>query len=50
MLFAYLDSKSSVSRWKRFAEIEEFDIKGIEQLFHLLDATIGNKTEVKNIV
>ncbi|GFQ85230.1 extracellular sulfatase Sulf-1, partial [Trichonephila clavata] len=43
------DSKSSGhSRWKRFADPEEpFDVKGIEQLFHLLDATIGNKTEIK---
>ncbi|GFX15457.1 extracellular sulfatase Sulf-1 [Trichonephila clavipes] len=43
------DSKSSGrSRWKRFADTEEtFDVKGIEQLFHLLDTTIGNKTEIK---
>ncbi|CAL1294489.1 unnamed protein product [Larinioides sclopetarius] len=41
------DSKlSGSSRWKRFADRETFDVKGIEQLFQLLDATVGNKTEI----
>ncbi|XP_021002280.1 putative extracellular sulfatase Sulf-1 homolog [Parasteatoda tepidariorum] len=44
--FATPDSKlSTKSRWKRFVISDEFDVKGIEQLFLLLDATVGNKTE-----
>ncbi|KAG8198487.1 hypothetical protein JTE90_017353 [Oedothorax gibbosus] len=43
------DSKSG-SRWKRFVELEEFDVKGIEQLYQLLDTTIGNKTELKTLL
>ncbi|GBN50215.1 Extracellular sulfatase Sulf-1 [Araneus ventricosus] len=44
---ALKDSKlsSGSSRWKRFVDQDTFDIKGIEQLFQLLDATVGNKTE-----
>ncbi|XP_054723455.1 putative extracellular sulfatase Sulf-1 homolog [Uloborus diversus] len=38
------------SRWKRFAaEPEIFDVEGIEQLYQLLDATVGTRTESKNI-
>lgn len=38
----------SGSRWKRFADpdVDAFDVEGIEQLYHLLDTTVGTRTEV----
>lgn len=38
----------SRSRLRRsvLPDLDDFDVEGIEQLFHLLDTTVGTKTEV----
>lgn len=49
---AFETSFGSRPRWKRSSpvdDLDEFDVEGIEQLYHLLDTTVGTKTEKLNV-